>query len=82
MRKSPFINIKLDISIVWDYCSAPDQILPNEIKAFVNSGLDVTAEGIEDEDMANKMRDIGCKYLQGFYFSKPLPVDEFIKKYH
>lgn len=82
LRKSPFINIKLDISIVWDYCSAPDQILPNEIKAFVNSGLDVTAEGIEDEDMANKMRDIGCKYLQGFYFSKPLPVDEFIKKYH
>ena len=81
LRKTPFINIKLDMSLVWDYCKNPDQILPNEVKAFTNSGFDVTAEGIEDEDMAIKMRDIGCRYLQGYYFSKPLPVDEFIQKY-
>ena len=41
----------------------------------------VTAEGIENEDMAEAMKKIGCDYLQGFYFAKPLPVDEFLIKY-
>ena len=81
LRKTPFINIKLDMTIVWDYCSNPDHILPSEVSAFKKSGFEITAEGIEDEDMANKMRDIGCTYLQGYYFSKPLPVEEFIEKY-
>ena len=81
LRKTPFINIKLDMSLVWDYCSAPNHILPSEVDAFKKSGFEITAEGIEDEDMANKMRDIGCTYLQGYYFSKPLPFEEFVQKY-
>ncbi len=81
LRKTPFINIKLDMSIVWDYCGKPDLLLPTEIKAFNEVGFEITAEGIETEDMAKTMRDIGCTYLQGFYFSKPLPIDEFVAKY-
>jgi EAL domain-containing protein (putative c-di-GMP-specific phosphodiesterase class I) len=81
LRKTPFINIKLDMSLVWDYCSTPNHILPSEVDAFKKSGFEITAEGIEDEDMANKMRDIGCTYLQGYYFSKPLPFEEFVQKY-
>ena len=81
LRKTPFINIKLDMTIVWDYCSNPDHILPSEVSAFKKSGFEVTAEGIENEDMARKMTEIGCDYLQGFYYSKPLPLEEFINKY-
>jgi len=81
LRKTPFINVKLDMSIVWDYCNNPDEFLPNEIKGLLDAGFTITAEGIEDEEMANKMRDIGCTYLQGFYFSKPIPMDEFLEKY-
>ena len=81
LKKSPFINVKLDMSVVWDYCANPDDILPGEIETFKKSGFEITAEGIESEDMANKMTAIGCRYLQGFYFSKPIPVDEFILRY-
>lgn len=81
LRKTPFINVKLDMSIVWDYCNAPGQILPSEINAFKKSGFEITAEGIETAEIAKTMTDLGCTYLQGYYFSKPIPVEEFIEKY-
>lgn len=82
LKRCPFINIKLDMSVVWDYCGTPDEMLPNMVEAFSHMGFGITAEGIETEEMATKMAAIGCKYLQGFYFSKPLPMDEFINKYY
>ncbi len=81
LRKTPFINIKLDMSIVRDYCKNPDYVLPSEISAFRKSGFEITAEGIENEEMAKTMYELGCTYLQGYYFSKPLPLDEFLAKY-
>jgi EAL domain-containing protein (putative c-di-GMP-specific phosphodiesterase class I) len=41
----------------------------------------ITAEGVESLEMVEAMKKIGCDYLQGFYFSKPLPADEFAKTY-
>ncbi|MBQ6206479.1 MAG: EAL domain-containing protein, partial [Oscillospiraceae bacterium] len=38
-------------------------------------------EGIETAEMADAMSELGCDFLQGYYFSKPLPVDEFVQKY-
>ncbi|RKM55858.1 EAL domain-containing protein [Butyrivibrio sp. X503] len=81
LKKYPFINIKLDLSIVWDYCKEPDVILPNLVDTFERMGFSVTAEGIEDEKMAEAMVDIGCDYLQGYYYSMPIPMDEFVEKY-
>lgn len=79
LRKTPFINVKLDKSLVWDYCKKPGEILPSEIEAFKKSGFEITAEGIENAEMAKIMRDIGCDYLQGFFYAKPIPLQEFIK---
>ncbi|WP_191015349.1 EAL domain-containing protein [Treponema zioleckii] len=81
LKSGPFVNVKLDMSIVWDYFKTKDEILPTLVQAFKRMKFSVTAEGIESEEMANAMRDIGCDYLQGFYFSKPLPADEFAAKY-
>ena len=81
LKKCPFTNIKLDMSLVWDYCEAPDGLLPVMVKAFKNMGFSVTAEGIENREMAEIMKEAGCDYLQGYYYSKPLPMDEFIRKY-
>lgn len=80
IRNAPFINIKLDMSLVWDYCKNPGAILPSEIEAFKKCGFEITAEGIETAQMAKTMRDIGCTYLQGYYYSKPVPFEEFIEK--
>ncbi|MBQ7637021.1 MAG: EAL domain-containing protein, partial [Lachnospiraceae bacterium] len=81
LKKCPFINIKIDMSIVWDYCKEPDHILPTMVQAFKHMGFDITSEGVEDDNMAETMKNIGCDFLQGYLYSKPLPVEEFVKQY-
>ncbi len=81
LKKCPFVSVKLDMSIVWDFCKLPDDILPNMIQAFKSMGFSVTAEGVEDMLMASSMKEIGCDYLQGYYYSMPLPAKEFVEKY-
>jgi EAL domain-containing protein (putative c-di-GMP-specific phosphodiesterase class I) len=81
LKRCPFSNIKLDMSVVWDYCRAPDEILPTMIKAFKQMNFEITAEGIENEQMAEAMKGIGCDYLQGYYYSKPLPMMDYAVKY-
>ena len=39
--------------------------------------LDVLAEGVETEEQLNHLRAIGCDCVQGYYFAKPMPVEEF-----
>ena len=81
LKQYPFINIKLDMEIVWDYFKNRDQILPALVNAFKHMGFTVTAEGIETKEMAAEMKWLGCDYLQGFYFSRPLPAEEFAERY-
>jgi len=81
LKKCPFINIKLDMTIVWDYCKEPEEILPTMVKAFKQMGFMITAEGVETPEMINAMKGIGCDYLQGYHYSKAIPAHEFAKKY-
>ena len=43
-------------------------------------GMKVVAEGIEKSSQANLLRNIGCDYLQGFLYSKPVDVDTFLDR--
>ena len=81
VKQYPFANIKLDMGIVWDYIRDKDVLLPTIVQAFKKMGFSVTAEGIENAEMADAMTALGCDYLQGYHFSKPLPVEEFVTKY-
>ena len=81
LKHSPFSNVKIDMSLVWDYCDNPNLLLPMLIKAFKKTGYSLTAEGIETKEIEDTMKSIGCDYLQGMYYSPPIPMDEFIKKY-
>ena len=44
-----------------------------------NMNLKVIAEGVETQDQRNCLSKLGCELAQGFYFSRPLPADEFLK---
>ena len=41
-------------------------------------GLKIVSEGVETEEQYKHLEKIGIDYIQGYYFSKPLPADEFL----
>lgn len=41
--------------------------------------LHIVSEGIETKEQLETMEELGIEYIQGFYFSKPLPLLEFIE---
>lgn len=51
------------------------------MKSLHDLGFTITAEGVETETMARELCTMGCDYFQGFYYSRPIPMDEFLKKY-
>lgn len=81
VKHYPFINIKLDMEVVWDYFRDRDSLLPNIVQGFKKMNLSITAEGIETEAMAEVLTAIGSDFLQGYLFSKPVPPDEFVRLY-
>lgn len=55
----------------------------NIVKLIVNTakelGLNIVAEGVENDDEKKYVIDSGCDEVQGYFYSKPLPEEEFIK---
>ncbi len=47
------------------------------IKLAHDIGMEIVAEGVEDEAQASYLKEIGCDMIQGFYFSKPLSIERF-----
>ena len=39
--------------------------------------LSVVAEGVETDEQLERLREIGCDYVQGYFFGKPMPEDVF-----
>lgn len=76
----PLEIVKLDKSFV-DLADEPRMwsILQNTVKMIKDLNLKIVVEGIETEQMLKKFVGLECDFIQGYYFSKPLPRDEFIK---
>ena len=72
--------IKIDKSILW---TAVDHelgriLLENTVRMIKQMGRKVLVEGVETKAQLDLLRDGGGDYLQGFYFSRPLPREEFL----
>jgi EAL domain-containing protein (putative c-di-GMP-specific phosphodiesterase class I) len=79
LKKMPVSEMKIDKSFVMDMLSNEDDeiIVRSIIDLGHNLGLTVVAEGVESEEVARHLEELHCDILQGYYFSKPLPADEF-----
>lgn len=51
------------------------------ISEFKHNSVQMIFEGIETEDQLNFVKSLGCRIVQGYYYSKPLPLSEFEEKY-
>ncbi len=72
----PLNVLKLDISFVRNI-KTNEIVIENIIKMAHRMGLLTIAEGTESVEQFKILKTLGCDYIQGFYFSKPLPVHEF-----
>ena len=48
------------------------------VRMFHNAHVGVVAEGIETADMKEELARIGCDYQQGYFYSRPVPPEEFV----
>lgn len=76
-----FDTLKLDKSLI-DYIGnyGGDRLLEHTIALAKELGMHVTAEGVENEMQVAFLQKLNCDSIQGFYYSKPLPLNEFTKK--
>lgn len=77
----PFDIIKIDKGIVWNAHRNPSTnvALASTIAMISDLGRKVLAEGVETSEQAEWLKALGCDYLQGYYYSKPLSRNEFIE---
>lgn len=78
-RDLPADQIKIDQSFVQSMRTSPKDraIVKACIEMAHGCGLKVVAEGVEDQQTADALRDMKCDVLQGYWFGKPLPESEF-----
>ena len=79
VSKLPLKMVKLDKSLVDDMISEDGlSIVRNTVKMMRDIDKELVAEGVETKDRLEELEDMGCHFIQGYFFSKPLPADEFI----
>jgi len=84
LKRFPIDELKIDKSFVDDIEFSHDDknIVRSIITLGHNLGLEIVAEGVETEAQLNFLQENNCNYIQGYYFSKPLPTQDvfsFIK---
>ena len=82
LNRFPVDIIKVDRSFVSNMENERHTVkIVQSIVTLANSlGKDVTAEGVETQEHLVLLRDMGCQLAQGFYFSKPIPIEALRKK--
>jgi len=82
LKKLPVDEIKIDKSFVMDMNrdSNDSVIVRSTIDLAHNMSLKVVAEGVEDQDILQHLTSLRCDIVQGYFLSRPLPPDEFMRR--
>ena len=83
LKDIPFDVMKIDREFFSESATSNTSILilRKIIEMAEGLGIRVLCEGVETEMQVELLRKLGCKYVQGYYYSKPIPAEEFIEKY-
>lgn len=79
LLETPFDVIKLDKKFIENMMVSDKGklILEQVVTMAERLGLGLLAEGVETKEQVDELRRIGCDLVQGYYYAKPMPVDDF-----
>ena len=80
LKKFQVYKVKIDQSFVRDISDDPDdKAIVSAIISMANSlGMQTIAEGVETKGQLDFLKEQGCTEVQGYYFSKPVPPEQFL----
>lgn len=81
VMRLPFSAIKIDRTLLFDICNDKKRAMfyQSIIETFHRMGYSIVSEGVETEEEMSLLSSWGVDMIQGYYFSRPLPVDELLK---
>lgn len=81
--KYPFHIVKLDKSMIWPAMEneASMKALRHTVAMLRDLDLFIVAEGVETQQQRDILMEMGCDYLQGYFYSKPIPEKDFLEKF-
>ncbi|MEG1291267.1 MAG: EAL domain-containing protein [Lachnospiraceae bacterium] len=80
LMSNPYTVVKLDKSMIWAAQSNPKAMisLKHTIAMIQDLNMKVLAEGIETTSQRDLLESMHCDYFQGYFYSKPLPEENFL----
>ena len=77
----PFDTIKLDKTLTDKALGTPKerQIFHSLVEMFLKARYSIVAEGAETEEMVEELKRLQVDRIQGYYYSKPLPEEEYLQ---
>lgn len=84
LKTTPFDVLKIDRGFLSEFMESERgrKIIAHTISMSRDIGLNIIAEGVETGAQAEFLQSCGCDTAQGFYYSKPIPVEEFNRQLH
>lgn len=76
LMRYPYSIVKIDKSLVWACDENPKALisLKHTIAMIKDLDMKVLAEGVENREHVDFLTEIGCEFLQGYFYSRPLPI--------
>ena len=81
VMRLPFSAIKIDRTLLFDICNDKKRAMfyQSIVETFHRMGYSIVSEGVETEEEMSLLSSWGVDMIQGYYFSRPLPVEELLK---
>ncbi|MEG2639607.1 MAG: bifunctional diguanylate cyclase/phosphodiesterase, partial [Clostridiales bacterium] len=84
LRKLPINILKIDKEFLKEGTTTQRTftIIKHIVEMSKDLDIEIVCEGVETKEHITLLKSIGCPIVQGYYYSKPLPIDKFREKYH
>ncbi len=80
LHQLPLNTLKIDRSFVATMAAEGGVIVRSTVDLAHSLGLNVVAEGVEDQATSAALRALGCDVAQGFHYARPVPLEEMIER--